>query len=257
MTTAQVEALAVEVLYRVEAPPPPDPTRAVVSALEVEVLYLRAPHYGGTLAGAAPAPSAALTGHAAIMGTLEAAAPSPVAAIVVDPGVAGTLAGAAPAPSAAAAGALTVPGVLAGAAPAPVARLLALGDPVGPRELLERLLTIALPAGVDGIDVVAYARDIDPPARPTVLLRIDDVTRHPNTPQEARRYGFTVILLGAGDGDAAEAELERALEDVLYAVESSPELPQWTRAERAVWRDTTPAFEIAVPVDFTITNPAE
>jgi hypothetical protein len=178
--------------------------------------------------------------------TLGTAAPLPVDAEIT---------ATAPMPSVSLATTVTVPGVIAAGPPAPVVAIIAPGPAVGPREYLERVLTAALPA-VDGVDIVRYARDVDPPARPTLLLRIDDVVRHPDAPQSQRRYGFTLILLGAGDGERAEEELEEALETVLWAVEESPDLPQWVRAERAVWRDSTPAFEIAVPVDFVTTDPA-
>jgi hypothetical protein len=203
----------------------------------------------------APMPSVSLATTVTVPGVIAAGPPAPVVAAAASPGTDGTITAGPPAPVVTATAELSITGMISAGPPAPVVAIIAPGPAVGPREYLERVLTAALPA-VDGVDIVRYARDVDPPARPTLLLRIDDVVRHPDAPQSQRRYGFTLILLGAGDGERAEEELEEALETVLWAVEESPDLPQWVRAERAVWRDSTPAFEIAVPVDFVTTDPA-
>jgi hypothetical protein len=208
----------------------------------------------GVITASAPVPSVSLAASLTVPGALAAGPPAPVVALTASPGTDGEVTASAPMPSVSLTAELSITGVISAGPPIPVVAIVAPGPAVGPREYLERVLTAAIPPG-DGIDLVRYARDVDPPARPTLLLRIDDVVRHPDAPQSQRRYGFTLILLGAGDGEAAEADLEEALETVLWAVEDSPELPQWVRAERAVWRDTTPAFEIAVPVDFLTTNP--
>lgn len=119
-----------------------------------------------------------------------------------------------------------------------------------PRQLVIDALADELPTT---LRVVEYARQIDPPTVTTVMVRVDNVTPHPATPQAQRRYGFALIILAAKSDPTgpADDELDAALEDVLYAIERSQTLPQWTSAERAVYADTTPAYQVNLPVDIT------
>lgn len=118
-----------------------------------------------------------------------------------------------------------------------------------PRQLVTELLEAGLP---EGIVVLPYARDGVVPASTTVMIRVDSVTRAPEAPIAHRRYTYAVIVVAAqvDDHGAADDELDGALEDVLHVIETSPGLPMWTSAERAVYGESTqlPAYEITLTV---------
>ena len=107
----------------------------------------------------------------------------------------------------------------------------------------------------DGIDVMGYARQISPPARPTVMVRVDEVTRPDGLPQGCRAYRFALVCIGSrtDPGGPADDELDGLLEDVLHAVDQAPDLT-WTNATRAVYADASPAFEVTITVH-TIKEP--
>lgn len=87
-----------------------------------------------------------------------------------------------------------------------------------------------------GVDVLAYARNIDPPERSTVMVRTDEV-RPSEAAEGLQDYHIALVLLAArvepGPGDD---ELDALLEDVLYVVTSSYAADAgitWTQARRA------------------------
>lgn len=132
------------------------------------------------------------------------------------------------------------------------------------RAALFDLLVAAVPPPLDepdvdgsmGMDVLKYARDIDPPARTTLMLRADEVLRHPVVPMAARNYTFAIIVLPSSrTPDVVDDELELALEEVLDAIERAPEFPQWTAARRVLFGSTeAPAYEVTLPFTATITR---
>lgn len=114
------------------------------------------------------------------------------------------------------------------------------------RTALTAQLATYLPAG---IDVVPYARAIDPPSRSTVMLRLDKVL--PPAAQGHNRAEYALVLIAAkttaGPGDD---ELEALLEDVLFALDrmSDAMAVTWTEANRATYNETNPAFEVLTTV---------
>jgi hypothetical protein len=101
------------------------------------------------------------------------------------------------------------------------------------------------------IDVIPYARNIDPPDRTTVMVRVDDVEPSKTSQGTWTVTGALVIVAAKtapGDGDD---EVEDALMDVLVAVESPDITPgiNWTKATRGTYpvdNPTNPAYDVAV-----------
>lgn len=132
------------------------------------------------------------------------------------------------------------------------------------RAALHALLVAAMPPPLEvpavdgslGIDVLKYARDIDPPARVTVMLRHDEVERDPAAPLAQRRYTFALIILAASTTpDLVDDQLELALEEVLEVIELTASIPQWTAARRVLYgSNAAPAFEVILPFTATITR---
>lgn len=116
------------------------------------------------------------------------------------------------------------------------------------RDVIVALLSAHVPSGVD---VIAYARNIDPPSRSTVMVRIDKVT--PSRAASALWEVTAALVLvsakvtpGAGDD-----ELDALLQDVLYALDQQDvaNALSWTEANRAVYGEpdpTNPAYEVVV-----------
>ena len=100
-----------------------------------------------------------------------------------------------------------------------------------------------------GVAVIGYARQIDPPAWPTVMVRVDEVSRPAGMPQGCRVYKFALVCIAAKtDPDGpADDELDGLLEDVLHALDTAPDLI-WETATRAVYAETSPAYEVALTV---------
>lgn len=105
-----------------------------------------------------------------------------------------------------------------------------------------------LPAGVE---VKAYARSIDPPDVPTVLVRVDEVVPNP-LPQVWRGYQFALVLVPTKtDPGPADDELDGLLEDVLFAIDQSDTIT-WAKATRGTYQDTAyPAYEVTLNVPFS------
>lgn len=119
-----------------------------------------------------------------------------------------------------------------------------------PREVIADRLAASLPATVR---VEKYARNVDNPRRPTVMVRTDRVAPHPDAPTSHRTYTFTVLSVtpkidphGPGDDQADET-----LEDVLAAIDAD-DVMRWTGTARGTWLDTAlPAYETTVEVVHT------
>lgn len=114
------------------------------------------------------------------------------------------------------------------------------------RDTIAGLLRVEFTGRAD-VDVVGYARQIDAPARSTVMVRVDEV-RPSRIPSAWRDYDVALVVIAAATAvEAGEDELDAALEDVLHALDSSTSLT-WTAAKRAVYADTNPAYEVALTV---------
>lgn len=114
---------------------------------------------------------------------------------------------------------------------------------------------VALLAGVlpADITVLPYARQIDPPSRPTVMVRVDEVRPSPHA-NGFRDYGFALVLVShLTAAGPADDELDGLLEDVLYALEQDA-IPNGVvvgTATRATYAETSPAYEVALTVTIT------
>lgn len=120
------------------------------------------------------------------------------------------------------------------------------GRVVSARAALHAALVTLLPPDVV---IVAYSRQIDPPAKSTVMLRLDSV--RPSTSSSGHLdYEFALVLIAATtDTGPADDELEDLLSDVLFALEKDHGLAVvWTEATRSVYGDTNPAFEVPLVV---------
>lgn len=105
-------------------------------------------------------------------------------------------------------------------------------------------LTATLPTS---ILVLPYARGIDPPTKPTVMVRVDQVTPSSN-PQAQRDYQFALVLIATKtEAGPADDELDGLLEDVLYELDKSTKI-NWTTAERATYEEKFPAYEVTVTI---------
>lgn len=130
-----------------------------------------------------------------------------------------------------------------------------------PRSLVNAALTDALASELAAGDIVLieHARQIAAPVRPTVMIRLDSTrpTALAGVGQ-ARETTFSVIVLAAktDPNGPADDELDALLEDVIAGIEAAPGLT-WTTAKRAVYAETTPAYEITVTTHTTHTQPEE
>jgi len=117
---------------------------------------------------------------------------------------------------------------------------------VSARGALTDALETLLPPDVA---VIPYAKQIDPPAKSTVMLRLDKV--RPSTATNGHLdYDFALVLIAATTTTGtADDELEDLLSDVLFALEKDHGLAvTWTEATRATYADTNPAFEVPTTV---------
>lgn len=114
-----------------------------------------------------------------------------------------------------------------------------------------QLVALLAPLEEAGAHLLPYARQIDPPDRATVMVRLDEVT-----PAEQGLWEVSaalVLIVPAGASDAVEDELDELLEDVLLALEvgNLPNAVRWTSAKRAVYGEpepTNPAYEVSLLV---------
>ena len=91
--------------------------------------------------------------------------------------------------------------------------------------------------------VIPYARDIDPPSKPTVMVRLDEVRPSGAATTWNCRFGLVLVTPQTTAGPADE-ELEGFLIDVLFALVQAEGL-SWTNATRAIYNESNPAFEVA------------
>ena len=117
-----------------------------------------------------------------------------------------------------------------------------------PRDLVVDALQATAP---DGVQVEPYARVLDNVAKRTVMVRVDTVKPRRDVAQAHRTYGCAVLVIApTTDAGPADDELDALLEDVLEAIELSPDL-DWSEAKRATLDDIWPAYEITLTVTTT------
>lgn len=112
-----------------------------------------------------------------------------------------------------------------------------------PRALLVAALTLP-----DTVRVRPYTDELGSHDRPVVMPYVDEVTRRPEGGPTLRQYQFGLLLVGVkvapGGGDD---DLDRALEDVLHALDQAPGLT-WSLAKRSVYEGRLPAYLVTVQV---------
>ena len=103
----------------------------------------------------------------------------------------------------------------------------------------------------EDVDVIGYARNIDPPRRSTVMVRVDTV-RPSQVAGSLWQVEAALVLIGAKTTPGpADDELDALLQDVLYALDTEQVSGalSWSEAKRAVYGEpdpTNPAYEVAV-----------
>ena len=114
------------------------------------------------------------------------------------------------------------------------------------RDEVVNLLAAHLP---EGIEVIPYARNIDPPSVPTVMVRIDRV-RPSQIAGSLWDVDVALILIATQvTPGPADIELDGLLQDVLFALGKTDiqNAIRWTEATRAVFGEpepTNPAYEV-------------
>lgn len=116
-----------------------------------------------------------------------------------------------------------------------------------------RALVVEQLSGIvdDDTDVRGYARLNRQPAKPTVLVRVDDIEPS-DAAQLARVYRFGLIVLGTklvtdkDDKGGVDDELDDVTERVLAALDRGPTDVIWTSAKRGTYEATnSPCYLIA------------
>jgi len=108
-----------------------------------------------------------------------------------------------------------------------------------------------------GWELVPYTRVLDAIEKPTVMVRLNSISRLPEAPMAAHITEYVVTIVNpAADPGQADAALDDDIADLLHALDQTRNehgLPvlRWTRAERVIYAETYLAFDISVEV---ITN---
>lgn len=113
-----------------------------------------------------------------------------------------------------------------------------------------------LPAG---IEVIAYARNLDPPDTTTVMVRLDEVEPSKDAHGAWAVTAALVLVAAKTAPGAGDDELDDALLDLLVALDSSAITPglHWTKATRGGYPNpepTNPAYEVAVTLHIAKEN---
>lgn len=118
------------------------------------------------------------------------------------------------------------------------------------RDTITQLLDGAMP---DTVDVIGYARGIDPPSSQTVMVRVDRVTPAADVSGAVWKVEASLVLIEPGTTPGASDDaLDGLLQDVLYALDTQDVSRHltWTEAKRATYAPvdtpTNPAYEVAV-----------
>lgn len=101
--------------------------------------------------------------------------------------------------------------------------------------------------------LVAYQTNLDSISQPVVVLKLEEVQRHPAAPQGARliTYTLTIIEPKTAPGPADDS-LDTNLVLLLEAIDATPGL-NWSSAKR-VATDTNPAFDVSLTFDNITTS---
>jgi hypothetical protein len=114
-----------------------------------------------------------------------------------------------------------------------------------------------------GWDLIPYTRVVDAITVPTVMVKLQTITRLPEAPMSSHITAYTVTIVNpAADPGEADASLDDDISELLHALDeirNEAGLPtlRWTRAERVAFSDTYLAFDITVEVITTATPTEE
>lgn len=116
------------------------------------------------------------------------------------------------------------------------------------RQLVVDELRLRLPE--DEVDVGLATAGLGTLTRAAVRVRVDTV-RPSTNPQAWHTYDLALVIVSAlQDAEAAEAELDDLLLDVLFAVEDTESLV-WTTATRVTVDDSLHGYQVALTVHLT------
>ena len=108
--------------------------------------------------------------------------------------------------------------------------------------VLEQLATLALDA-----TVIPYGRALDNVSENTLMVRVDSVAKGQGIVW--RTYSVALLLIVPfEDPQRGEDELDALLEDVLFELEKSTTPLVWTSAQRAVFQEKWPCYEVTLSV---------
>ena len=98
--------------------------------------------------------------------------------------------------------------------------------------------------------VMPYATNLLVVDRPTVMVRVDNITPDPRA-RVWRRYDIALVLVvPKTEPGPADDQLDGLLEDVLHELEKDTTPLTWTAAKRAVFQEGYPAYEVVLSVPF-------
>lgn len=108
-----------------------------------------------------------------------------------------------------------------------------------------------LAAHLDGVDVVAYARVLDGPSQPTVMVALTGA--RPGPAVGLTTWTVQLLLVGAKTvGADADDQVDGLLEDVVAALDHVADAGiVWSSATRVTFGDTQPAYEVTCEVTTT------
>lgn len=117
-----------------------------------------------------------------------------------------------------------------------------------------------LPDGYATVD--KYAQEVDPPRKPLIMVRLDEVQPVPEAGAGARVHLFGLIVLASRlETGPADDELEDSLELVLWSIDRGTSNLHWTNARRVTYKQSDgneyPAFEVSLRLPHTVTDPTE
>lgn len=126
------------------------------------------------------------------------------------------------------------------------------------RDVVVDAVEALLPAGYARVE--KYAREVDPPRKPLVMVRVDEVQPVPEAGAGARVYLMALVLLASRrEAGKADDELEDFLDFVLWSIDRDESNITWTSAKRATYKQSDeneyPAFEVALRLPITVTDP--
>lgn len=126
------------------------------------------------------------------------------------------------------------------------------------RDEVVAAVTELLPEGYARVE--KYAKEVDPPKKPLVMVRVDEIQPLPAAGAGARRYLMALLLLATRtEPGKADDQLEDLLDLVLWSIDRDDSTLTWTSAKRATYKQSDgneyAAFEVSLDLPITVTDP--